>query len=140
MDYKKGERVKHPKKGDWGIGQVLADSAGGAVKVFFAHAGEKAIALDFIQPVKVSGEEAVSVILDSLDFSDTECKDKVACKNCGGPTQFGATSNPKRFSLGWCEPCFRHSQRTFQDNTTGDTHYYDEFRTIDGIKSRYSPK
>jgi hypothetical protein len=50
------------------------------------------------------------------------------------------TTNPKRFSHGWYEPCFRHTQRTFQDNTTGETHYYDDFKTIDGIKSRCGPK
>ena len=35
MQYKKGDRVKHPKKPDWGIGQVLADSTGGTVRIFF---------------------------------------------------------------------------------------------------------
>ena len=40
MDYRKGERVKHPKKPDWGVGQVLTDSSGGSVKIFFTHAGE----------------------------------------------------------------------------------------------------
>jgi len=68
MDYKKGERVKHPKKGDWGIGQVLADSAGGAVKVFFAHAGEKANALDVIQTGKISDGGSISVDWDSRNF------------------------------------------------------------------------
>lgn len=41
MQYKKGDRVRHPKKPDWGIGQVLADSTGGTVQIFFTHAGEK---------------------------------------------------------------------------------------------------
>jgi hypothetical protein len=65
MEYKKGERVKHPKKSDWGIGQVLADSAGGAVKVFFTHAGEKAIALD----VKRQRYEALERAVKSLEKS-----------------------------------------------------------------------
>ena len=143
MDYRKGERVKHPRKPDWGVGQVLADSSGGSVKIFFMHAGEKAISLDFVQPVKLSGDEAASVILDSLDFSDADSKDlkgKVACANCGAPTQFGETANPTRYRLGWCDPCFKHSQRTFEDKQTGEKRFYDELRTIDGIKSRYSPK
>ena len=143
MEYKKGERVRHPKKNEWGVGQVLADSSGGSVKILFTHAGEKTIALDFVQPVRLSGGDAASVILDSLDFSDAGSRDskgKVACKNCGAPTQFGDTANPTRFKLGWCEPCFRHSQRTFQDKHTGETRYIDELRTVDGIKSRYSPK
>ena len=39
----------------------------------------------------------------------------------------------------WCDPCFKHSQRTFEDKQTGEKRYYDELRTIDGIKIRYIP-
>mgnify|MGYP003788994971 CR=1 FL=1 len=60
MQYKKGDRVRHPKKPDWGIGQVLADSIDGTVRIFFANAGEKTISLDFVQPEKVSGDAASS--------------------------------------------------------------------------------
>ncbi len=140
MEYRAGERVKHPNKIEWGIGQVLANSSGASVKIFFSHAGEKNIALEYIQPVKVFGTEAASVILDSLDFSDQQESKKIVCKNCGNPTQFGETANPTRVNLGWCEPCFRHSQRTFEDKSTGETRYIDELRTIDGIKTRYTPK
>lgn len=143
MEYRKGDRVRHPKRLEWGIGQVLADSSGGSVKIFFERAGEKAISLDFVQPVKLLGDDAGSAILDSLDFSDAGpkySKGKVACKNCGAPTQFGDTANPTRFRLGWCEPCFKHSLRTFEDKQTGEKRYFDELRTIDGIKNRYSPK
>lgn len=143
MEYRKGDRVRHPKRLEWGVGQVLADSSGGSVKIFFERAGEKVISLDFVQPVKLVGVDAGSAILDSLHFSDVGSKDskgKVACMNCGAPTQFGDRANPARFSLGWCEPCFRHSLRTFDDKQTGEKRYFDELRTIDGIKNRYSPK
>ena len=143
MEYKEGERVKHPKKLDWGVGRVLANSSGGSVRIFFTHAGEKTIALDVVQPLRLSGDAAASVILDSLDFSvadSTDSNGKVVCKNCGAPTQFGESANPKRFRLGWCDPCFKHSMRTFEDKQTGEKRYFDELRTIDGIKSRYSPK
>ena len=142
MQYKKGDRVKHPKKPDWGIGQVLADSTGGTVRIFFTHAGDKTMSLDFVQPEKLSGDAASSPILDQLNLAaqpTRDAKGKVLCTNCGAPTQFGETANPKRYQLGWCEPCFKHSQRTFKDETTGETRYIDEFRTIDGIKSRYGP-
>jgi hypothetical protein len=82
VEYKRGERVRHPRKTDWGVGQVLADSGGGSVKIFSTHAGEKMIALDFVQPVKETGA-AASIILDSLDFSDAvpmSSKAKVICK------------------------------------------------------------
>ena len=142
MQYKKGDRVKHPKKPEWGIGQVLADSTDGTIRIFFAQAGEKTLALDFVHPELLSSDVASSPILDRLDPIAQPAKDakgKVLCANCGAPTQFGDTANPKRYRLGWCEPCFKHSQRTFEDKSTGEKRYYDELRTIDGIKSRYSP-
>ncbi len=142
MQYKKGDRVQHPKKPDWGIGQVLADSTDGTVRIFFTHVGEKTISLDFVQPEKLSGDAASSLVLDQLTRTETQPRDakgKVLCANCGAPTQFGETANPTRYRLGWCDPCFKHSQRTFEDKSTGEKRYYDELRTIDGIKSRYSP-
>ncbi len=142
MEYKKGDRVRHPKKPDWGIGQVLTDSTDGTVRIFFTHAGEKTMSLDFVQPEKLSCDAALSPILDQLNLAAEPTKDakgKVLCTNCGAPTQFGETANPTRYRLGWCEPCFKHSQRTFEDKHTGEKRYFDELRTIDGIKSRYSP-
>ena len=142
MQYKKGDRVKHPKKPDWGIGQVLVDSTDGSVQIFFTHAGEKTISLDFVRPEKLSSAAASSHILDRLDLIASSTKDakrKVLCTNCGAPTQFGDRANPKRHGLEWCEPCFKHSHRTFEDKHTGEKRYYDELRTIDGIKGPYSP-
>ena len=49
MKYSKGDRVRHPKRGDWGLGEVLADSDGGSVRIFFVEAGEKTISLDIIR-------------------------------------------------------------------------------------------
>lgn len=66
MDYKKGERVKHPTKAEWGIGEVLEDSISNVVRVFFAQAGEKKLSLKFVQPVKVKGVEAEDEVLDTL--------------------------------------------------------------------------
>lgn len=77
MEYKKGDRVKHPTKLDWGIGQVLADSKDDTVTIFFDRAGEKTIALSYVQPALVTGEDAVSVILDnrrSLEPHETRWK------------------------------------------------------------------
>ncbi len=140
MEYKKGERVKHPKKLEWGIGQVLADSKGDTVTIFFDRAGEKTIALAYVQPALVTGEDAVSVILDSIDFSENASSSgKAACENCGQPTQFDAMADSRRRGLGWCEPCFKHSKRTFEEKETGQKRYFDEFRTIYGIKSRHGP-
>ena len=35
MSLKKGDRVRHPIKAEWGLGEVLADSNGEKVRVFF---------------------------------------------------------------------------------------------------------
>lgn len=143
MQFKKGDRVRHPKKSDWGIGQVLADSSNGSVRIFFTYAGEKTLSLDFIQLEKLLIDEASSLTLDRLDQVSQpirSAKGKILCTNCGSPTQFGETANPKRYALGWCEPCFRHSKRTLKDEVTGEKRYLDEFRTIDGIKTHWSPK
>jgi hypothetical protein len=64
--YKKGERVRHPTKPSWGIGQVLEDSTTDSVRVFFVGAGEKLLALAFVQPITVSGTAAASTLLDNL--------------------------------------------------------------------------
>jgi hypothetical protein len=69
MEYKKGDRVKHPTKDDWGIGEVLADSNGESVRAFFVGAGEKTLSLKYVQPVKVSGNEAAHPVLDNLKIN-----------------------------------------------------------------------
>ena len=43
MSLKKGERVRHPIKAEWGLGEVLEDSNGEKVRVFFVGTGEKTI-------------------------------------------------------------------------------------------------
>ena len=142
MDYRKGDRVRHPKKPDCGISKVLTDSTDGTVRIFCTHAGGKTMSLDFVQPERLSGDAASRLILDQLDLAAQPTKDakgKVLCTNCAAPTQFGETANPTRYRLGWCEPCFKLSQRTFEDKHSGEKRYFDELRTIDGIKSRYSP-
>ena len=69
MDYKSGLRVKHPVVPDWGVGEVLEDSSGHTVKVFFVGGGEKTLSLKDLQLVEVFGEEAKHPILDNLKIS-----------------------------------------------------------------------
>lgn len=66
MEYKKGDRVKHPTEEGWGVGEVLENSDGAKVRVFFVGAGEKNLALRLVQPIKVEGNEANSAVLDNL--------------------------------------------------------------------------
>ena len=41
MEYKKGDKVKHPKQEIWGIGVVLENQHDDKVRIFFEHIGEK---------------------------------------------------------------------------------------------------
>lgn len=72
MDYKKGDRVKHPTREDWGLGEVLEDNVGKVLRVFFTGVGEKQLSLKYVQPLKVQGKEASDTMLDSLDRRGTE--------------------------------------------------------------------
>lgn len=66
MEYRKGERVRHPTKRDWGLGEILEDSKENAVRVFFVGVGEKELSLRHVQPVRVAGEEGRHPVLDNL--------------------------------------------------------------------------
>lgn len=69
MEYTKGDRVKHPTKDDWGLGEVLENSNGDTVRVFFVGAGEKTLSLKYVLPIKVEGDEADNAVLDNLKIS-----------------------------------------------------------------------
>jgi hypothetical protein len=67
MDYKKGDRIKHPKMAAWGIGLILEDSNAGIVRAFFVEAGEKKLSLQHVKPIIVTGEEAKHPLLDKME-------------------------------------------------------------------------
>ena len=106
MNYRKDDRVLHPKRSDWGLGQVLANSAAGQVRIFFSNTGFKTISLDVVEPVKVTGQNAKSVILDRL--FDSEGK-KLTCGKCNREASFDGNPDLQRVHLGWCDRCFRKS-------------------------------
>ena len=139
MKYKKGDRVQHPVKLDWGVGEVLADCADDVLNVFFSHAGEKSISLSYVQPVKVYGDAAASVILDSLNFSDEPTTAKSLCKNCGSPTIFSDMTEIGRMNLRWCPPCYQQSRTKYTDPKTEQSTWEDESMTIDGPKGIHFP-
>ncbi|MFV2081529.1 MAG: DUF3553 domain-containing protein [bacterium] len=60
-----GDKVKHPKKADWGLGKVLEVTEADKVRVFFVHAGEKLLDMQYVQLQKVEGKEAENYILDN---------------------------------------------------------------------------
>jgi hypothetical protein len=144
MEIVKGTRLRHPKKSEWGLGEVVAVEGNNVISVIFENIGLKRMSLDFFNPVIDTGMSEKSSVLDNVLAEQNTPKKypsgKPLCNNCGHPTQFGDQADRKRVDLGWCNPCFKQSQRTFEDKETGKVRYYDELRTVDGIKTRYSPK
>jgi hypothetical protein len=67
MDYKKGDRIKHPKMAAWGTGLILEDSNAGIVRAFFVGAGEKKLSLQYVKPIIVTGEEAKHPLLNKME-------------------------------------------------------------------------
>lgn len=66
MQYLKGQRVIHPAKPDWGLGEVLNHSNGDTVEIFFVGVGQKTLALSYVEPEKIRGAAAANVHLDNL--------------------------------------------------------------------------
>lgn len=63
-----GDKVRHPKMPDWGLGKVMEVTSDGKARIFFIHAGEKTILLSHVDFEKVEGEEAAHPILDNPSF------------------------------------------------------------------------
>jgi hypothetical protein len=66
MSLKKADRVKHPAKAEWGLGEVLEDSNGETVRVFFVGAGEKTLSLKHVTLNCIPTDEAAHPMLDNL--------------------------------------------------------------------------
>jgi hypothetical protein len=66
MDYNKGERIKHPQKEDWGLGELLRDSHDEKIWVFFTEVGEKILSLKYMTPKRIDADKAQSSVLDNL--------------------------------------------------------------------------
>jgi len=64
--YKRGDRVKHKTKTDWGLGEVLADQEGDKIQIVFEDAGLKMFRVDVAPLLKVEGEESQSPHLGIL--------------------------------------------------------------------------
>lgn len=66
MWFKQGDRVRHPIKTEWGLGEVLEDSNGEKVRVFFVGAGEKMFSLRHVTLDCIPKDEATDPILNNL--------------------------------------------------------------------------
>lgn len=142
----KGDLVRHPKRDEWGVGQVRKVTGDGAATIVFEQVGEKTLLLRHVDLIRIGHANVSSPDpLQPAGFNQDEnagCEGaKVVCSNCGQPTLFTEQSSAERCALGWCNACFTQSKRTFSDSVTGEKRYFDDLRTVDGIKHRYfSPK
>jgi hypothetical protein len=64
--YKRGDRVKHQTRTDWGLGEILDDESGGKVQIIFEDVGVKKFAIASTPLQRVTGDESMSGHLDSL--------------------------------------------------------------------------
>lgn len=64
--YKRGDRVKHNTKTDWGLGEGLSDQVGGKVQIIFEDADVKTFAISVAPLIKVEGEECRSEYLAAV--------------------------------------------------------------------------
>jgi hypothetical protein len=66
MWLKKEDRVRHPLKAEWGLGEVLEDSNGETVRVFFVGTGPKTLSLKYVTLDCLPTDEAAHPVLDHL--------------------------------------------------------------------------
>lgn len=108
MKFIKGDRVKHPQKPEWGIGQVLENSTNDSVKMFFVEAGYKTLWLTHTAPEKVTGEEAQNALLDQLIFEKPS--DEFRYKSISE----AITSFLSVFPGGFTDPSYLQSERNYK--------------------------
>ena len=65
---KVGDKVRHPRKPDWGIGKVMEITSDGISRIFFINAGEKTILLNYVDFEKIDREGSEHPILDNPSF------------------------------------------------------------------------
>ena len=139
--FQEGDRVRHVKMPEWGLGEVIGWASQSAIKIYFEVGGERHLDVARAALSKVSGAASASELLDSQPWEDQlneNISSRPLCRNCSRPTTFGESALIDRVKLGWCSPFFTQDQRKVYDDRTSDVHYFDESRTIDGIPSRWT--
>lgn len=99
MEFNIGDRVRHPKLPEWGVGQVVGISPP-ILSLFFESVGEKKIKTDVVDLRLVEGSDAESIVLDSK----FKAKRKTTRRHFADPSFYnaGKKTSRKRFieSLG----------------------------------------
>ena len=67
MPFAKGDRLKHPTKPGWKIGEVFDVSSSGKLHIYFVGGGRKCLDPKSVNLIKVAGKDASSQILDTIN-------------------------------------------------------------------------
>jgi hypothetical protein len=108
MSLKQADRVKHPGQAEWGLGEVLEDSNGETVRVFFVGAGEKRLSLKHVTLNRIPTDEAAHPLLDNL---------RAPAK--GGRHRYQSLSESierflERYPQGFCDERFVKEERGYK--------------------------
>lgn len=107
--FRKGDRIRHPRLEEWGVGEVLENGIGGTVRAFFVGAGERKLSLAHVRPELVQGEEAAHPVLDNLMLR--AATDKSRYKGIEQSRQFFLSEFPEGFH----GERYRQHERDYKD-------------------------
>jgi hypothetical protein len=91
--FKRGDRVRHTSRTDWGLGEVLNDQSGDRVRGIFEDVGVKTFDLKLANFTRVRGDEATSEYLTMLVKQATKQTKKGAHQRVGAHTPFPVAIN-----------------------------------------------
>jgi hypothetical protein len=106
--FQKGQRVRHPGMPEWGLGEVLENSCGEKVTVFFVDAGSKILGLQYVSPERIKGDAAKSVFLDNLVAGAKQGSHKHQ------PLPVALTRFKKLFPLGFYDERYAVEERDYK--------------------------
>jgi len=105
MDFKVGDRVRHPARPEWGPGEVEEDQGDGKLRIYFADAGEKT--LKGIPLTRLFGEAAENSFLD----------DRIRAAGRGAKTRsISALKSAfmRFYPEGFSDPAYLDSERNYK--------------------------
>lgn len=75
---RKGDRIKHPKKPEWGVGEVLEGQRNDKVRIYFGRlAGVKRLNIQYVTLERVSGKEADDPMLRNIALPGEDSKTRI---------------------------------------------------------------
>lgn len=113
--YKRGDRVRHSTKTDWGLGEVLDDQMGDKVWIIFEDVGLKQFSLERTPLDRVVGDEALSPYLNTLvQFHRKHAARKSQSATDAIPFAAAVRNFLGFFPTGFADPKFISSEREYK--------------------------